>query len=288
MRQSIFYGLMDRGFNELSRVIQLLGPSEVECPLCGKKIKSLSHPSASQGNTPYGDAPVTLSKAFRNAVCQSCFILIPWLTTIRCYVCGRGIECRDCARRTDSQFIANRSAVQYSSTMREWLAQYKYRGNERLEPLLAEMMIPTVLTLSNAVSLYSSESIIWDAITYVPVSPERAGERGFNQAERLAALLAQHFRIPLVHLLIRKRHTEKQSFKSRSERMQDTRSLFKAKPEAMAELYPPHKHHLPRKSRILLVDDIYTTGSTIQACASALNLQAQQSLDIYAITWARS
>ncbi|GLX70881.1 ComF family protein [Paenibacillus glycanilyticus] len=193
--------------------------------------------------------------------------------------------------------MANRSAVQYSSEMREWLAQYKYRGNEKLEPLLAQMMFPAFAAITKeAASRTASNSpattasivtpaSVWDAIAFVPVSAERAEERGFNQAERFAAILAKQNHIPIFDLLFRERHTEKQSFKSRSERMKDTRRLFQAKPDLLSLLQTPAQG---RPIRLLLIDDIYTTGSTIQACSTALHQQSQAPLAIYALTWARS
>ncbi|WP_336776619.1 ComF family protein [Paenibacillus sp. MMO-58] len=192
-------------------------------------------------------------------------------------------------------FIANRSAVQYSSEMREWLAQYKYRGNEKLEPLLAQMMFPAFKAITKEAekqSFSTQPSLLpfWDAVTFVPVSMERAEERGFNQAERFASVLAKHHQLPLYDLLVRERHTEKQSFKSRLERMKDTQRLFHAKQDTMALLQSNvQKSPMNAQSiRILLVDDIYTTGSTIGACAAALHQQSEVPLDIYALTWARS
>ncbi|WP_150131538.1 ComF family protein [Paenibacillus sp. BIHB 4019] len=130
---------------------------------------------------------------------------------------------------------------------------------------------------------------VWHAITYVPVSRERAEERGFNQAERLAATVSSHTQIPLLHLLERKRHSAKQSFKTRSARMQDMESLFAAKRGAVEQfLLANQRKERQYVLRLLLVDDIYTTGSTIQACSEALQIACPDGIDIYALTWARS
>ncbi len=290
MRQFIKQ-LFQRSTSELRHTLHFLNPSSGVCPFCGKGLKQAS----SGPSSPQTDSRRTylsyLPTSFTHSVCSPCLASIPWLTPIKCRICGRGIFCPDCVRRTDAMFIANRSAVQYSSEMREWLAQYKYRGNEKLEPLLARMMLPAFEAITKEAekqnfSTHPPTIPLWDAVTFVPVSLERAEERGFNQAERFASILAKHHELPLYDLLVRERHTEKQSFKSRLERMKDTQRLFHARPDTMALLQ--NNVHMSRSIRILLVDDIYTTGSTVGACAAALHRHSEVPLDIYSLTWARS
>ncbi|MCF2944132.1 ComF family protein [Paenibacillus tarimensis] len=192
--------------------------------------------------------------------------------------------------------------------MRDWLALYKYRGLERLEPLLAEMLYLPYYELSRLAAgsgTVSPGCEPWDLITYVPVSGERAQERGFNQAERLAAVLGGRFNLPVQALLVRTRHSGKQSLKTRRERMIDMHSLFapdEAGWAAWEEQYhqrinPAGKRYKDNQSgdrsiyssvRILLVDDIYTTGSTIQACSEVLTQRSQSACEIYSLTWSRS
>ncbi|MUT65023.1 ComF family protein [Paenibacillus sp. NEAU-GSW1] len=268
---------LHRAADGLHSAAGMLAPVRGRCPFCGKDMR----PAKLSPQCPNG-----LPKAFAQMLCGSCMSVIPWLNVPKCLVCGRGIVCGDCPRRTNACFIANRSAVQYSSEMREWLAQYKYRGNEGVEQPLAQMMIPAYVAITKlAASRTAAPNYNWDAITFVPVSPERAEERGFNQAERLAAFLSEYYRIPLIGFLVRDRHTEKQSFKSRLERIRDTRRLFQPIPEAFALAggIPP-----TRPFRLLLVDDIYTTGSTVQACAETLTANFPMPLDLYSLTWARS
>jgi predicted amidophosphoribosyltransferase len=190
--------------------------------------------------------------------------------------------------------------------MKTLLAQYKYRGNEQLAPLLANMLFPAFETMTAVLARQQiaappsgtrkkiQYAHYWDAVTYVPISSERAEDRGFNQAEQLASYLAQQYRMPLMHLLVRERHTEKQSFKTRSERMRDTRKLFNVNDIELSKLQSEddhaasHFHSTRSANRVLLIDDIYTTGSTAEACSQTLCQHAENPIEIYVLTWARS
>jgi ComF family protein len=166
----------------------------------------------------------------------------------------------------------SRCAVRYTDTMRDWLALYKYRGSERLEIVLAAMLAFAYERLCRV------SGASFPTITAVPLAQERLRERGFNQAERLAMRLADWYRISYSPLLRRLRHTEKQSLKSRRSRVVDMRATFA--PQLRPEWTGP----------VLLVDDIYTTGSTLNECARVLR-QAAPTADppsVYGLLWARS
>ncbi|WP_339205365.1 ComF family protein [Paenibacillus sp. FSL K6-3182] len=274
---------------------QLLAPTSAACLLCGKPQ------SEARSASSYNHAKLTTQ--LRKSLCGACLSAIPWLTHIACRRCGRGIPCEDCIRRPHGAFICNRSAVHYNQAMRAMLALYKYRGNEQLAPLLGDMLLPPfeamtmeiiqqfIVASSSSRKPKISIADCWDAVTYVPVSEERAADRGFNQAEQLASHIARRFQLPLMELLIRSRHSEKQSFKTRSERMRDTQSLFEVNTNNLSLLASEShskKHLNDRAIRILLIDDIYTTGSTAEACSKALHRYVELPLDIYILTWARS
>lgn len=279
---------------------QLLAPRSAACLLCGKP----QNEARSAAN--YNHAKLTTR--LRQSLCGACLSAIPWLTRIACLKCGRGIPCEDCIRSPHRPFVYNRSAVHYNQAMRTMLALYKYRGNEQLAPLLGDMLLPTFEAMTAEISQRLSKprpsgrrtkakwksADYWDAVTYVPVSEERSIDRGFNQAEQLASHIAQRYRLPLMHLLIRSRHSEKQSFKTRSERMRDTKSLFSVNTAELRMLHTNALSSLSRAQpsrkviRVLLIDDIFTTGSTADACSEQLNGHAELPLEIYVLTWARS
>lgn len=274
--------------NTIAGQSEWLSVRTYSCTFCKKPIQP------SKGHLP---PEMKLPIQLKQQLCYSCVNAIPWLTRFRivCLRCGRGISCEDCIRQPRRSFICNRSAVQYDSTMKSWLALYKYRGNEELGPLLGTMLQPAFEELSRqlgAPTKRGSYRACWDAVTYVPVSPVRAEERGFNQAEQLAAQLASHYKLPLLPLLSRERHTGKQSFKSRSERISDMKKLFRADEASLSKLEQSFNSVglSPSRSRarIILIDDIYTTGSTADACAEELIANSAFPLEVFVLTWARS
>jgi predicted amidophosphoribosyltransferase len=110
----------------------------------------------------------------------------------------------------------------------------------------------------------------------VPLHPLRLRERGYNQAERIALPLAKRLRLPMMPLLlVRTRSRPEQLLLSRAERWSSVKGAYAATPGARAE-----------KLRLLLVDDVFTTGATLDACARALF--AAGAASVYALTVARA
>ncbi|MDQ0659991.1 competence protein ComFC [Paenibacillus sp. W2I17] len=291
--------MTDHAQHLTQRLHHLLAPPGATCLTCGTRaILSSLYPG----------------------ICPRCVKQIPWIRSIRCLRCGRGVGCPDCARphMQNRSFISNRSAVQYNPLMKEWIGMYKFRGHERYAPLLTALLIQAFQAMSdeqNSALAKEPPALVahsathaqqtkpqWrpDAVTYVPVSSERLTERGFNQAERLAAGLATACSLPIVDLLQRQINTTKQSFKSRGERIETMKNAFSINPDGMhliEELY--RGSHLPTQKgmshakpiQILLIDDIYTTGSTLDACGRGIlnaGFYMEIPVEIYTLTLARS
>ncbi|CAH0118023.1 MULTISPECIES: ComF family protein [unclassified Paenibacillus] len=257
----------------------LLRARQHPCMICGKSAASLF----------YG-------------ICDGCGSVIPWIDRVNCTVCGRHVPCPDCIRRPQDStyFIQNRSAVQYDSHMKEWLAQYKYRGNERYIGLFVHMLNQAYVRMLNEIRMNDAaadDDAIFDCVTFVPVSEARLAERGFNQAEQLAKGLAAIHRLPVYPLIRRARHTAKQSFKARGERIRDLKDVFVPDSAALsqiAELARSRRSEDKPLLRILLVDDVYTTGSTVNECARQIRTIPglagfpEMRMEVYCLTWARS
>jgi ComF family protein len=111
----------------------------------------------------------------------------------------------------------------------------------------------------------------------VPLHPERLRERGFNQAAMLGRALAERMRLPFDEWsLVRTVHTE------RHRAGMDSR----ARRETVENAFQVRRTRLVEGERILLIDDVFTTGATVSACASALKEAGAQ--DVFVLTVARA
>lgn len=203
-----------------------------------------------------GQARATPAECF---VCAGCRAQARFLEPPFCERCGRPFqgdithpfECASCLE-TEWHFCSARSAVIARDQVLEVVHRYKYQRAMWFEPLLAEWLI------GRAQPALSEGQ--WDWIVPVPLHPVKEREREFNQAARLAARLSSATRIPLhTGLLRRVVPTRSQTLLSREERLDNVRRAF-----AMPERWSLNGE------RIVLVDDVFTTGATTSACARVL------------------
>jgi ComF family protein len=192
-------------------------------------------------------------------VCARCRRGVRVIAPPFCRRCGLPFEgeitgpfqCGNC-REMDLQFSWARSAVTATGVVLDVIHRYKYQRALWFEPFLGELLVqqakPTVRPED------------WDLIVPVPLHPVKRREREFNQAERLATRLSAATKIPLnAGALRRVEFTRTQTMLTRSERAANVRTAFVARPSAGL-----------RDARVLLVDDVFTTGATTSACARTL------------------
>lgn len=204
----------------------------------------------------------------------SCRKAVRFITPPFCERCGlpfagdirHPFECSNC-REMDLHFSHARSAVAARGLVLELIHRYKYERALWLEPLLAGLLVAA------AAPVLRSEA--WDVIVPVPLHPWKRREREFNQAERLARALSRATGLPLeTRVLRRVVPTRTQTRLSRSERAANVRHAFAVRGGRPL-----------RGRRVVLVDDVLTTGATTSACARAL--RAAGAGDVCAWTLAR-
>lgn len=189
-------------------------------------------------------------------LCASCLGTLP-----RCRFPGGKLRHVD---GTASPFL-------YEGVCRDLILALKYQGRTSLVPFLADKMAEEILRHLGSPPL--------DRILPVPLHPTRLRERAFNQAELLARALADRLEIPCDgDLLIRCRPTRPQAELTREERSRNTRGAF------TLSLSKGSGAGL-KGSRLLLVDDVLTTGATAEACAALLKKAGARS--VWVVTAAR-
>jgi competence protein ComFC len=116
----------------------------------------------------------------------------------------------------------------------------------------------------------AKQNILFDYVMFVPCHYRRYAERGFNQSEVMARYISAHTDKPMVHLLKKIKHTPCQSSLSYKERSVSVKDAF-----AYIGV-----HDIPADSSILIVDDVYTTGSTLKSMLSVLHTHTSCSYKI--------
>lgn len=197
-------------------------------------------------------------------LCASCLAAAPRLRPPLCQRCGAPTawpvsSCRECAGRRLA-FDRARAAVGYDADVRRLVTGWKERGLRRLAAPVAELV-------AGAVARPQA-----DVLTGVPPDRERTLRRGHHPAAALAAELSRRWEIPAGELLGRARPVAPQRGLTLVARRRNVRDAFAARGAA------------PR--RVLLVDDVYTTGATADAAARALRRAGAQRVEV--VTFARA
>jgi len=203
-------------------------------------------------------------------LCDDCLDEIERLEPPLCSLCGRplpGLSLRICPLCQSSPLKIDgiRSIAYYDGIMREAIHRFKYSG-------LVELSIPFGAMMS---SYLMENPLPADAIVPVPLHEERLKERGYNQAALLAHELGRKTGLPVVKKpLVRIRDTPPQVGLSADERKENMKGAFICIGEGLAG------------RRVLLVDDVVTTGATLEACSLAL--KDAKAISVWALTLARA
>lgn len=220
----------------IEKGLELLYPSNIYCISCGSIIDK---------TRPY-------------ALCDECVRKLHWLGQKTCAKCGKILQesyrhdlCWDC-RTYGHEFDKGYTCVQYGLYERGILLDYKYRKKSYIGRKLGDILYERILL----------EEQSFDLVVPVPMHDKKQAQRGFNQAAVMAARLAQRMGIPCAAgLLMRCRQTLPMKGLGAFERQQNLEGAFAVAPQ--------NRYKIDGR-KILLVDDIYTTGSTMDGCSKAL------------------
>ena len=191
--------------------------------------------------------------------CPDCATRLPYVTEPVCECCGkpissaREVRCTDCARRSRPMLSSGVALWVYREDTKKAMAGFKYGGFRRDAAYFADELA----------SRAHERIFQWkpDVLVPIPIHRKRARVRGFNQAELLAEELGARLQIPMESLLVRTQSTTALKALTPDERRGILRKAFAVD----MERFDPDTHR-----RIVLIDDIYTTGATMEACAGLL------------------
>ena len=208
-------------------------------------------------------------------LCSSCEAKTVRIVSPFCAKCSEPFEgaitgpftCANCAHRT-IYFDAAVAAYCSRGIVRQIIHDFKYNRQIHLRHLVARW-------LGTALDDPRLRGRRFDVIVPVPLHPARKRERGFNQAALLAELLSAQLSIRSRPLLERIRYTTTQTALDRSERMENLHNAFRLR-----------KNMNVQDLRVLLIDDVMTTGSTLSECARIL--KSVGAISVHAVTAARA
>jgi predicted amidophosphoribosyltransferase len=196
-------------------------------------------------------------------LCAACRARLPPLTPPLCGRCGAPTawpvaRCRECAGRRLA-FASARAALRYDEQVRRLVRAWKEQGQRGLAEdaaaIVAERLARPVAGL----------------VTFVPPDPGRRLTRGYHPAQRLAQALARRWQLPCEPRLERSGGSHRQRGLSLAERRRNVRGAFRA---------------AAVRGTIVLVDDVYTSGATADAAASALRAAGARRVEV--VTFARA
>lgn len=199
-------------------------------------------------------------------LCASCADGFSRITSPVCEKCGKPCErpvadCREC-RGKHLHFTLARSGGAYTGSLKSAIHSLKYKNGKRLAAYLSRFVDDEAGRLMEAV----------DAIAFVPLSKLKEAERGYNQSGLLARHLARRYNKPLYTKLAKVKNIPEQHRLGFAQRGDNVKGAFRAFGKV--------------PERVLLIDDVYTTGSTASECASALKQRG--AAVVYVLTVART
>ena len=221
------------------------------------KFKKIQHLCQKTLRLLYPDRCPVCDRVLRDTlICPGCAKKIRYITQPFCYSCGKQLEqeeqelCFDCSRKKHV-FRQGRAVFQYQSPVREMLYRYKYSNRRDYTEFFAREAARLCGGWVRGLGI--------DLVMPIPLSQKRKRRRGYNQADLFGKRFAELCGLDYdAKKLVRIRHTAPQKQLSVQERKNNLKNAFKI------------NGNVVNLKRILLIDDIYTTGSTIDAAALVL------------------
>jgi len=213
----------------------------------------------------YPERCVGCGRRSSDVLCRGCFEALPRVGTPVCGRCGlptafATFVCEAC-KNVDFAFESARAPLRYEGVGKEVVHALKYRGYRKVVAGLATPLMLQVLGRGR-----------FDAVVPVPLHRSRQRKRGFNQAGLLARGVATEINAPVSDTLEVVRSTRDQVELSAAQRRANVAGAYKAS--------------APLQGRVLLIDDVFTTGATMSACASTLRRAGAE--EVHALSLCRT
>ena len=206
-----------------------------------------------------------LSRSMKYCFCEKCLKKLTFCGADVCKRCGSYMEnlsdyCQTC-KFSERPFDLARGVLVYENDAARIIKAFK-SGDKYYAPYFADMLFD-----------YYTENLETnniEAVTYVPCGKKRLKERGYNQSAELARLFCENANLPLLDCLELSRQVAKQSLLTGAERAENIKGAFKITQNVSGK-------------NIMLIDDVFTTGSTASECSAVLKKAGAKAVYVFTL-----
>lgn len=226
-------------------IIKMFFPPDNKCMICGKE----------------------LFKDTKHCLCDNCFSNLPFKDSCVCIKCGDSITgegnyCLSCKNNANKPYNKAFAPFKFKDSIVKIIHDLKYNNQKWIAPFISEFLVDEVL----------QQNVSVDVIIPIPLNIKRYNERGFNQSEIICEKLVTKLNMKVdVTSLVRSKYTKTQTNLTRAERSENLKDAFTVQ----------NKEAIKGKS-ILLVDDVFTTGATMEEACKVLRKAGAK--NIYCLT----
>ena len=240
--------------SEVNKIIRItldyIYPDNITCIICDNPIKS---------NNTY-------------SLCKGCFKELHFILD-GCGKCGKPIinhslereSLSDCSYCYNKTFYFDRvfSCIEYNDISKKFVLDFKYKNKTYLCKYIAQIMKEKL----------ELENIKLDYILFVPLHKKRLNKRGFNQSELIAKEFSKLTNIPTLDCIKRVKNTKQLYQLSKTQRQKELKNGFEVKDNI----------YLIKNKNIILIDDIFTTGSTVNEISKVLRISCVNNICIFTL-----
>lgn len=217
----------------LGQASDVLYPENIKCVFCGSDVPDFEH-------KPY---------------CDECEKNLPFNNGQRCAICSEPLEseaivCDNC-QKNKMNFKKAFCPFVYSGKVRNSILSFKDSNHRYLAGAFAKFIADEIL----------KSGIKIDVVTFIPLSEKKKRRRGFDQSELLAKSVAERLNVACERFFVKVKDGKTQKLSTYKERLENTKEMYKIAPGK----------RFSKKLSVLVVDDIITTGSTMNACCGLIH-----------------
>ncbi|WP_455539651.1 ComF family protein [Terrisporobacter sp.] len=216
------------------------------------------------------DNPIKLNNSY--SLCKNCYEELYFILD-GCHKCGKPIvnfnferesliTCNYCYNKT-FYFDKVISCIAYNNVSKKLILDYKYKNKTYLCKYIVQIMKEKFLL----------EEIQADYILFVPLHKKRLKKRGFNQSERIANKLSELLDIPVLDCIDRVKNTKRLYNMNKKTREKELKNGFKVKDNI----------YLIKNKNVILIDDIFTTGSTVNEISKILKINLVSNIYVFTL-----